>query len=65
MTNVCIYVYLNEVRFQPLVILDSVRDLLNLAADRDRGMTDIRELSGRMIAPDDHVAYGLRRNADT
>ena len=54
------YVYLNEVRLQPLVILDSISDLPNLAVDRDRGMSDIWELSGRMIAPDDDVAYGLR-----
>lgn len=56
---------LNEVRLEPVVILDGVWYLLFLTPDLHRGMTHVWELSRRMISPDDDVTNFLGVDADT
>ena len=52
--------YLNEVRLQPVVILDSLWDTHCFTTNRDGGMSHIRELRRRVISPDYHLVHILR-----
>lgn len=57
--------YCNELSLQESVILNSVIDRDFLPIDGGDSMTNIWELGGRVVAPDDHVLDIIHRDPKT
>ena len=53
--------YGDEGCLHPLVVVERLDGILSLAADGHRGVREIRELSRRVVAPDDHAVHLARR----
>ena len=54
--------YGDEVVLHPLVVVECLDGVLLSAADRHRGVREIGELRGRVVAPDDHALHLARRD---
>ena len=63
-STACSDTYLDEVSLEPGVVVDGLVHALLLPVLRnDSGMSHIRKLGGRVVAPDDHVLYLVRPDA--
>ena len=53
--------YGDEGGLDPRVVVERLDGVLRLAIDGHRGVGEVRELSRRVVAPDDHAVHLLRR----